>query len=59
MNPYSALATTIVAGVLALGLIVSITVLLVSSVEVPKEFPTTLVVLIGVAVGGASKASSV
>ena len=53
-----ALATTIVSGILALGIIVSVTVLLVSGVDVPSEFIPTLVLLIGVAVGGAQKASS-
>lgn len=57
MTNIQALATTIVAGVLALGLIVSLTVLLVSGVDVPSEFGPTLTVLIGVAIGGAAKAS--
>ena len=52
-----ALTTTLVAGVLALTLIVSTTILLVSGVDVPEEFIPTLAVLIGVAVGGANKAS--
>ena len=51
-----ALTTSIVAGVLALGLIVSTTALLISGAEVPSEFTPTLVVLVGVAVGGANKA---
>ena len=50
-----ALTTTITAGVLALALIISLTVMLVSGVEVPAELAPTLTVLIGVAIGGASK----
>ena len=49
------LATTIVSGVLALGMLVSITVLLVTGVEVPAEFLPATLMLIGVSVGGASK----
>jgi len=52
-----ALTTTIVSGVLALGLIISITVLLISGVPVPEEFVPTLIVLVGVAIGGANKAT--
>lgn len=52
-----ALVTTLVAGVLALGLLVAITILQVSSVEVPKEYLPALLMLIGVAVGGANKAA--
>ena len=51
------LTTVIVAGVLALGLIVSMTVLLVSGEEVPGFIEPALAVLIGVAIGGANKAS--
>ena len=58
MNPLQSLATTIVSGVLALGVIVSLTVLLVSGVDVPGSYETTLTVLIGVAIGGAVKASA-
>ena len=49
------LTTTITAGVLALALIISMTVLLVSGVDVPSEMAPTLTVLIGVAIGGAAK----
>jgi len=52
------LTTTITAGILALGLIVSMTVLLVSGEDVPGFVEPALAVLIGVAVGGANKASS-
>ena len=52
------LTTVIVAGVLALGLIVSMTVLLVSGEEVPGFIEPALAVLIGVAIGGANKAST-
>lgn len=55
---FTPLATTIVAGVLALGLIVSTTVLLVSGVDVPSSYEPALVLLLGAAVGGAAKASS-
>ena len=51
------LTTVIIAGVLALGLIVSMTVLLVSGEEVPGFIEPALAVLIGVAIGGANKAS--
>ncbi len=54
---FTPLATTIVSGVLALGLIVSTTVLLVSGVDVPGSYEPALVLLLGAAVGGASKAS--
>lgn len=54
---FTPLATTIVSGVLALGLIVSTTVLLVSGVEVPGSYEPALVLLLGAAVGGAAKAS--
>ena len=50
------LTTVIVAGVLALGLIVSMTVLLLSGEEVPGFVEPALAVLIGVAVGGANAA---
>lgn len=52
-----ALTTTIVSGVLALALVVSTTVLLVSGVEVPGWFEPAIALLVGVAVGGANKAS--
>ena len=55
---YQTLVTTIVAGVLALGMLISITVLLATGVAVPSEFLPALLMLIGVAVGGASKATS-
>ena len=55
---FQALTTTIVSGVLALGLIVSLTVLTVSGEAVPAFMEPALAVLIGVAVGGANKASS-
>ena len=50
------LTTVIVAGVLALGLIVSMTVLLVSGEEVPGFIEPALAVLIGVAIGGSGAA---
>ena len=52
-----ALITTIVSGVLALGMLIAITVLLVSSVDVPSEFLPALLMLIGVSVGGSTKAA--
>ena len=52
-----ALTTTIVAGVLALALIAATTVLLASGTAVPDEFIPALVMLLGVAIGGANKAS--
>ena len=52
-----ALVTTIVSGVLALGMLIAITVLLVSSVDVPDEFLPALLMLIGVSVGGSTKAA--
>ena len=52
-----ALVTTIVAGILALAMFVGIVALLISSVDVPVEFIPALLMLIGVAVGGANKAS--
>lgn len=51
------LITTIVSGALALGMLICITVLLVSSVDVPSEFLPALLMLIGIAVGGANKAN--
>lgn len=54
----AALTTTIIAGVLALGLIVSLTVLLASGIDVPSFYEPTLAVLVGVAIGGANKASA-
>lgn len=57
MNPLQALATVIVSGVLALGVIVSLTVLLVSGVTVPGSYEYLLTVLVGVAIGGASQAT--
>lgn len=50
-----ALTTTITAGVLALALIISMTALLITGVDVPSEMAPTLTVLIGVAIGGAGK----
>ena len=52
-----ALVTTIVSGILALGMLIAITVLLVSSVDVPDEFLPALLMLIGVSVGGSTKAA--
>ena len=54
---YQALVTTLVAGVLALGMLIATTVLLVSGVDVPQEFLPALLMLIGVAVGGASRSA--
>lgn len=47
------LTTTIVCGVLALGMIVSLTVMLVSGVDVPSFYEPTIVLLAGAAVGSA------
>jgi hypothetical protein len=55
MTNLQALTTTIVSGVLALGMIVSVTVLLVTGTDVPPEMIPALLLLIGVAVGGAAK----
>ena len=52
-----ALVTTIVSGILALGMLIATTVLLVSSVDVPDEFLPALLMLIGVSVGGSTKAA--
>ena len=52
-----ALVTTIVSGILALGMLIATTVLLVSSVDVPSEFLPALLMLIGVSVGGSTKAA--
>ena len=54
---YQALVTTIVSGILALGMLIATTVLLVSGVDVPQEFLPALLMLIGVAVGGASRSA--
>lgn len=53
---YQALVTTIVSGVLALGMLIATTVLLVSGIAVPTEYVPALLMLIGVSVGGAGKA---
>lgn len=55
---YQALTTTIVAGVLALGMIISVTVLLVAGRPVPPEFVPALLMLVGVAVGSAQRANN-
>jgi hypothetical protein len=47
-----ALTTTIVSGVLTLGLIVSTTVLIVTGNDVPEQFPTLIVAGFGLSVGG-------
>ena len=49
------LTTTITAGVLALALVISMTVLLVVGETVPGFMEPTLAVLIGIAIGGANK----
>ena len=54
---YQALVTTIVSGILAMGMLIATTVLLVSGVDVPQEFLPALLMLIGVAVGGASRSA--
>ena len=51
------LVTTVVSGVLALGMLISVTVLLVSGTDVPNEFVPALLMLIGVSVGGSTKAT--
>lgn len=53
---YQTLAVTVVSGILALGLLIATTVLLVSKIEVPPEFVPAFLLLIGISVGGASKA---
>jgi hypothetical protein len=52
MMDYSALTTTIVAGVLALALVVGTVVLVLAGKAVPGEFPAMLQVAFGAAIGG-------
>ena len=52
-----ALITTIVSGVLALGMLIAITVLLVSSVDVPEYMAPLFATLIGAALGSARAAT--
>lgn len=54
---WQALTTTIVAGILALGFLGSVTALLISGVDVPNEFLPTTIMLAGAAVGAANKAT--
>ncbi len=54
---WSTLTTTIVSGVLAVALIASVTVLLVTGNDVPSSFETLLTMSAGVAVGGSVLAS--
>ena len=49
------LATTIVAGVLGMVMLICTTILLVSGVAVPDEFIPALLLLIGVATGASTK----
>lgn len=55
---YAQLVTTIVAGFLGAVLLICTTVLLVVGVEVPSEYIPALLMLLGVAVGGAGKATA-
>ena len=55
---WQALATTIVAGVLAVVFVVSTTVLIVTGNEVPSEFLPTGIALAFTAVGASTKATS-
>ncbi|MGE0295005.1 MAG: hypothetical protein AB7P97_21875 [Hyphomonadaceae bacterium] len=52
------LATSIISGVLTLGLIVGTVVLLSAGVDVPDEFVTLLPVGFGAAIGGAAAVSA-
>ena len=53
----SALTTTVVSCILALGLIVSVTVLIASGETVPSEFIPLLAAAFGAAIGSARAAS--
>lgn len=53
---FAKLTTTIVSGLMALGMVASLTVLLVSGVTVPGFYEPTIVLLAGAAVGGARAA---